>query len=349
MSNAAKKPVCVGVIGLGRSGWQYHTLMLETMPGLYQVVAVTDPDATRCQEAKERLGCRTYESISQLLADPEVELAVVATPNMMHGPHAVQALSAGKHVVVEKPMAADVHQADEMIEAARKAGKILTVFQSLRYIPSFVKVREVIASGKLGRIVEIKIRNHGFARRWDWQTLKEFNGGELNNTSPHFLDMMLQLFGPTEPEVFCHLERTLTSGDAEDHVRVIIKAMNSPMIDLEIARSVAYPQPRWQVIGTNGGLVGDGNKLSWKYVDFSLMPSRPASKTPTPDRSYNSENYEWTEEEWKDQSDYNNIFKLFYLDLYRTLRENAPLAITPESVRRQITLIEKCRMLCPNV
>ncbi len=100
-----------------------------------------------------------------------MKLLIVALSSHLRCASTIEALEAGKDLVCEKPMAANLAEADKMIEAAKKSGRILTVFQNRCYSPDFLKVREVIESGKLGRIVMIKMAFHGFSRRWDWQTL----------------------------------------------------------------------------------------------------------------------------------------------------------------------------------
>lgn len=343
MSTTRHEIVGVGIAGLGRSGWDIHAATLRKIPNKYKIVAVTDLIPDRMQEAAEQLHCRTYPDFDSLLKDKEVELQIVATPNHLHPAHTIAALKAGKQVVCEKPMAITAAQADEMIAAATEAKRILAVFQNRRYAADFIKVRDVIQSGKLGRIVMIRIAIHGFSRRWDWQTLKKSGGGSLYNTGPHFLDQALQLFGDAEPEVFCQMERALISGDAEDHVKLILRAPGAPMIDLEVTSACAYPRERWLVMGTRGGLTGTGTSLRWKYVDFDAMPSRPVDRSPIPDRSYNDEDLVWHEETWDQDPEIPRL--PFYMDLYKTLREGALLVITPESVRRQIAIIEKCHEL----
>lgn len=345
-------PIRVGIAGLGRSGWSIHAIGLTNLEEKYRIVAVSDPRSERREEAAARFGCRTHADTDALFADEEIELAVVATPTPFHTPNAIAALRAGKHVVCEKPVAVSTADADQMIAAALETGKTLVPFHNRRYTPDFLKVREVIASGKLGRIVLIRIVGHGFGRRWDWQTLKEFGGGSLNNNGSHYLDMALQFLGDAEPEVFCHLERTLTSGDADDHCKIILRAAGAPMVDVEITSACAYPQDAWFIMGTRGGLTGSGSSLTWKYVDFDKLPPRPVDRNPTPDRSYNSEEYSWTEETWEppgqDIPGAGGIAVLhFYEDLYETLRNGAPLVITAQSVRRLIALLEKCHELCP--
>ncbi len=347
MDISKKTPVAVGIAGLGRSGWDIHANAMRAIPEKFKIVAVADPDTARCQEAATEFGCQTYPNFSGLVNDAQVDLVVVATPNQLHPPNTIEAMRMGKDVVCEKPMAATVAEADEMITVAKKTGKTLAIFQNRRYSADFLKIREVIGSGKLGRIVMIKISVHGFSRRWDWQTLKELGGGTLNNTGPHFMDQALQLFGEAEPEVFCQLERTLTSGDAEDHCKVILRAPGAPMIDLEITSACVYSQDLWLVMGTQGGLRGSMTKLEWKYVDFSKMPPQPVDRAPTPNRSYNREEYDWITESWEMlENSPSGATRRFYLDLYETVHKGKPLFITPESVRRQIAVLEKCHELC---
>ena len=342
-----KEKVNVGIAGLGRSGWGIHADILGGMAGKYQVAAVSDPDEKRLQEAKDKFNCRTYATLNELLTDSDVELVVVATPSKLHADNTIRALRAGKAVVCEKPMATTLSDADLMIRESKKTGSLLTVFQNYRYNPGFPKVREIIDSGKLGRIILIKMAWHGFGRRWDWQTLKKFGGGTINNTGPHAIDQALQLFGPAKPEIFCQMEKTLTLGDAEDHVKIILRAPNAPMIDIEITSACAYPQEPWLIMGTRGSLAGTYSKLRWKYLKPEELPERKLDTAPTPDRSYNREDIRWYEEEWSIEGDKHPGHAGFYLDLYDTLRKGKTLAVTPESARRVIWVIEKCHKLCP--
>ena len=338
----------VGIAGLGRSGWNIHAKIFENLSDKYKIVAVSDPIEERRLEAAEKFGCEAYSEFDQLIKDDEVELVVVATPSHLHAPCTIKALEAGKNVVCEKPMATNLAEADGMIEAAKKTGNLLTIFQNSLFYPDYLKVKEVIQSGKLGRVVLVKIYSHSFGRRWDWQTLKKFGGGELRNNAVHLIIQGLQLLGDKEPEVFCDLQRTLTLGDAEDHVKVLLKAPDSPLIDIEVTRACAYPQDRWLVMGTRGGLSGGPLHLKWKYFNPGDLPPRKVETTPTPDRSYNREEIPWKEESWSfSGADYWRAGGIgFYRELYKTLRQGSPLSVTPESVRRVMWVIEKCFEMC---
>ncbi|MFH1904463.1 MAG: Gfo/Idh/MocA family oxidoreductase [bacterium] len=337
----------VGVVGLGKSGWGIHICMIRQVQDKYKIVAVSDPDKKRQKEAADEFNCHTYSRVDDLIKDPDVELVIVATPSHLHAGCSIKALKAGKHVVCEKPMATSLADADKMLKTAKMTGMILAPFQNRRYTPDFLKIKKIIDSGKLGRIVMIKQTWHGFGRRWDWQTLKKFGGGTLNNTAPHAIDVLLQLFGEKDPEeVFCHLERTLTLGDADDHVKIILKAKGQPMIDLEITSACAYPQESWLVMGTQGSLAGGAKELRWKYFDPKKLPNRSVSTKPDPNRAYNKEDIPWKEQTWKVPSGTSRDPD-FYNDVYKTIRNGKPLYITPESVRRQIALIHKCHKMCP--
>jgi len=345
-----EKIVRVGIAGLGRSGWSIHAEGLAGVESRYRIEAVSDPREERRREAVDRFGCREYAEFNGLLADKELDLVVVATPSHLHAQHAEAILTSGRHVVCEKPLATSLEELDRIISVAEKAGRHLAPFQNRRYESAFQKVKEVIASGKLGRIVQIRMTGNGFSRRWDWQTLKEYGGGSLNNTGPHFLDQALELFGPGDPEIFCHLDNALSSGDADDHVKLIFRGPGKPLIDIEITSACPYPQNGWLVMGTRGGLTGTAARLDWKYVDFSAMPPRPVDHSPPAGRQYNREELEFQEESWDDDPSVKGFHALthsFYNDLYEPLFSGSPLAITPQSVRRQIQILDTCHDRCP--
>ena len=344
-------PINVGIAGLGRTGWNNHANAFAHLPEQYRVVAVCDPDPQRQAEAVQRFDCLAYGAYAELVADKAVELMVVATPSHLHAEQSIAAMRAGQHVIVEKPMASDLAGADAMIAVAEETGRILTVHQNLRYAADFVKVQEVIASGVLGRIIEIRIHNGGFDRRWDWQTLKRYGGGALNNSGPHFIDMGMLLVDDPQPTVFCHMEATpLYAGDADSHVKVVLKPRRGPLVEINITTACAFPQPNFLALGTQGSLVCDRDEARWRYFDPAEAPPLALDKAPIArDRAYNREQLPWREERAEIVRDGARDIQRLYRALYAAIREDAELDIHPQSVRAQIAVLEKCRELNPGV
>jgi predicted dehydrogenase len=350
-----------GIIGLGRSGRDIHGAALARMNDRYRIVGVADLIADRRDRARDEYECDAYADYRELIARDDLDFVVNATPSHLHVSTAVDVLESGHHCVTEKPFAPDLAGADRIIAAAGagSVGPTLAVFQQSRFAPYFEKVREVIASGVLGRVSQINISFNGFSRRYDWQTLQECAGGNLLNTGPHPLDQALQLFGADEePRVHCVMDRVNSAGDAEDHVLLILSGEASPTIRLEISSCAPYPVPVYTVYAEHGGLTGTMDALEWKYLPRPLATEKPkldrrplrhADGTP----AYPREELEWVEERWTAPQEEGGLFatisRRFYETFHATLTEGAPLVVTSEEVRRQIAVIEECRRQNPRI
>ena len=337
-----------GIAGLGRTGWHNHALVLEKLPRRYKVTAVLDVDRERMAEAGKRFGCAACDSLSELVNHPQVDMVVVGLPQNLHCECTIEALRAGRHVVCEKPMAMNLAEADRMIRVGSRAKGCFTIFQNRRYAPDFLKVREIIDSGVLGRVTLIKMCAQFFMRRWDWQTLRKNGGGQLNNTGPHFIDQALQFLGDRYPsEFFVDMQHTVTLGDADDHVKLVMKAPGAPVVEIELLSDCAYPGPLWLVTGTKGGLTGTAGELRWKRVIESRLTRRVVDERPTPDRSYNAEDTPWSKEHvWRPGKSTPNSQARYYVELHDAITKRQAPPITPESVRRQMKLIGECHRRC---
>lgn len=351
------KKLKVAILGQGRSGRDIHGSYLITDPEHFQIEAAVDPLPDRRSRAAEEYGCAVYADYRELLGRSDLDLIVNATPSHLHVPLTEEFLRAGFNVLCEKPLARRVAEVDRLIAAAQASGKVLAIFQQSRYTPFFVQLQKVIASGVLGRIVQINMAWNGFSRRWDWQTLQKYNGGSLLNTGPHPLDQALQLFGEGMPQVFCRMDRANTWGDAEDHVKLILSGKGHPLIDLEISSCCAYPCFTYNVYGTQGGLIGSSTEMRWKYFLPAEAPPQRLIEEPlsTPEGlpCYCSETLPWREESWQASEAGGGAFTAavaaLYQMLYRTLTTGALLEITPEQVRRQIAVIEECQRQNPEI
>jgi len=346
------KPLRVGIIGQGRSGRNIHAEFLKTIPDKFTIACVADPLEDRCERARREYGCEAYTDYRRMLERTDLDLVVNATPSHLHVPITKEFLEAGFNVLCEKPLARYVSEVDELIETSRRKGVLLAIYQQSRFAPYYRKVCEVIESGVLGRIVMASIRFNGFARRYDWQTLREFYGGNLLNTGPHPLDQALGIIGrDVTPEVWCRMDRVNTYGDAEDFCKVLLSHPGRTIIDLEICSNDAYPDYTYKLYGQYGGLSGTMTHMKWKYYKPEEAPEKHLIREPLPGPSYCSDNLTWHEFEWtvpEEQKDlFNTMAAAFYENLYKALTEGAPLEVTPEHVRQQIAVIEECHRQNP--
>jgi len=347
---ASRKVVRVGLIAYGRSGRDIHTDHLKNDPK-YRIVAVTEVSAERRREAAEELGADTYDDYREMIRRDDLDLVINTTPSHLHVPVTLKVLQSGHHCLCEKPLARRAADVDKLIAASKKAKRVLAIYQQSRFGPYFQQAGKVIDSGVLGRIVMIKIAFNGYSRRWDWQTLQEYGGGNLLNTGPHPLDQALVLFGDGMPEVKCIMDRCNTFGDAEDHVKLLLTGKGHPTIDLEISSCCAYSPYVYQVYGTQGGLTGTTEDLRWRYFNPKQAPKQKLIRTPMPGRAYCREKLRWIEKTWTVPERKSDLFGTmaaqFYGHLYKTLAGGAPLVITPQQVRRQIAVIEEAHRQNP--
>jgi predicted dehydrogenase len=337
-------PIRVGILGLGRSGWDIHAAALSGHPD-FAVAAVADPMAERREEARQHFGCATYAHPEEALADPAVDLIVVATPSHTHAALAIAALEAGKHAVVEKPMAQNLAEMDALL-AAERTGRVLTCYQPRRLDAEFVAIQEIIASRRLGRLVLIHRSLYRFARRADWQMLRKFGGGELANNGAHLLDQVLVLLDGAEPaQFFADLQHTVGAGDAEDHVKVCFTTAAGTTAEVEVSQCAALSQPDWLILGTAGAVRGAGGELTVRWLDPATLGPLTLDEGPAAGRRYGTgEQITWQEETLRPPQARPQSL-LFYDRLAATLRHGAPLLVTPRSIRPQIEIIERAHAL----
>lgn len=337
------KPLRYAVVGLGRAGWNIHVAGLRPREDAV-IAAVVDPLAERREEAEKEFGCRSYEKLEQLLKDcKDIDVVVVATPSVAHGPDTKKALKAGCHVVVEKPMAMSVAEADSMIAAAKAARKKLFVHQNYRFMREFTFYKDTVDSGIIGNVFHVRNYITHFARRNDWQTLVKNGGGVLNNTCPHFIDQAIQLAGADIAQVMGDLRQIASAGDVEDHVKAFMRAKNGCTIDMEISSSenIATALPKWIICGQYGTLTSDGKNATIRYFDPKKAGKLTVREGAAANRAYgNDDKLPWEE---KTVEAVGPDWGSFYDNVYGVLRDKKKMVVTPESVREVIRVIGAIR------
>ena len=270
-----KRKIKVGILGLGRAGRYMHAPELALSPELFEIVAGCD----HAQDRRQNLpgvfdNASIYASLEKMLEDDRVEMVTIATRNLDHTPHALIALAAGKYVVVDKPVAVTLDQANALEAAAAIYPGKLFLRLNRRFEPAFCQVRQIMDSGILGHIVMVKIYRHpGFVRRLDWQTLTECKGGMFNNWGPHLVDQALQLLGAPVDDLWCDLQHNVTAGDADDQIKLLLRGSNGRVVDVEISTTSTLPGRLYEVWGDRGSLFVP---LEEKHVQLRYLD--PAQK-----------------------------------------------------------------------
>jgi scyllo-inositol 2-dehydrogenase (NADP+) len=249
----------VGIIGFGRIGAEHSAWLGHTKT--IRAAAVADATAARRDLAQQH-GLRTFERFEALLEDRTIDAVLVATPTAMHFEHVSLALSAGKHVMVEKPMAMDFPQAQELANRAKNVRRVLSVFHNRRWDPDYLAVRAAVASAALGKLINVESRLGQFAScvgpaaeeyRPGWRNEGAFGGGGLYDWGSHFVDQLWRLLWPARPlRVFAQLRGNVWSSDCDDFARVLIDFDDGAAGLVEINTTTAAPLPRWHLDGTNG-------------------------------------------------------------------------------------------------
>lgn len=265
--NIMGKVIRCGVCGLGRIGWGFHVPAIMNCDGM-ELAAVADPLQERLDEAQKTYGVPNCFTDWKALGDPVlIDLVVIASPTAFHREQCEFFLRRGIDVFCDKPMALSLDEAQSMARTAQENGRKLMIYQPHRYNGLTLKAREIIDSGKLGKIYKFRRNVYSFVRRNDWQAFSAQGGGMLNNYGAHFLDQLLYLGGEKKAEALrCETARILSAGDAEDYVSVVMRGGKGVIYELEINMAAAYPvPPDLEIFGTQGSAVFQHGKWTLKY------------------------------------------------------------------------------------
>ena len=329
----------IGVAGLGRIGWQFHMKTLATHRR-FSLVAALDPLEERRREAVDTFGVQAYSTFEELLAHPGLDAVALATPTHLHQEHAVAALKAGLHVVLEKPMARDLKEARAIAAAARRYKRLLTVYQPHRVSAEQRHLKALLAKGTIGQVYHIRLTRHRYVRRDDWQSLRRYGGGMLGNYGAHAIDQLLDLVGYDIGRVFGQLRRAASLGDAEDVVKVVCENKAGVWGEIDINQaSVLQPNPI-EVWGSKGGLVFDGK--AFELTTFSLPEDKKQvhRALASPGRAYPRDEVRLQRQTIELKKTY---ARDFYANFADALQKGKELIVQPEQTLEVMRTMDRVR------
>jgi len=319
----------VGVVGYGGAFNMGRHHLAEMQKAGMTPVAVCEIDPERRKAAEQDYpGIQAYANLSQMLKQSDVRLVTIITPHNTHAKLALTCLKAGRHVVVEKPMAVTTAECDAMIAEARKSGVVLSTYHNRHWDGCILEAVRRIGSGAIGEIVRIEVHMGGWGQPRDWwRSSRSISGGILYDWGVHLLEYTLQLIRSEIREVSGFAKRgywaprTAWKDDTnEDEAFAVVRYRSGQWSTLMISSLDSKPKEGWmEITGTEGSYVMDG-------PTFQVIQRRQGETVITRGNNPPSEG-------WR-----------FYQNIADHLVKGDPLVITPEWARRPIHILDlACR------
>lgn len=266
---AASAPVRTALVGFGYAGRTFHAPLIAACPELH-LEAVVSRQAEAVAEAWPQ--ARTAASLDEVLADPAVELIVLATPNALHAAQAEAALKAGKAVVVDKPFTLTIAEARRLAALADERGLLLSVFHNRRWDADFLTLKALIAEDRLGPVVRLE----SCFDRWRPQVRDRWREGDgpgaglWYDLGPHLIDQALCLFG-RPLGVTCDLAILRPGGRAVDYAHAVLRYADKRII-LHADMVTPAPDARFAVHGVRAGWSKQGLDVQEEQLKAGLAP-----------------------------------------------------------------------------
>jgi predicted dehydrogenase len=244
----------VGVVGYGLAGRCFHAPVIHAVSGL-RLAAILQRSGSSAASAYPET--RIVRSLEELLSIETIRLIVIATPNESHFFYAKQCLEAGRDVVVDKPFTTTLEEARQLVALAERRGRLLTVYQNRRWDGDFLTVRQILASGELGRLIQFESYYDRFRpnpRLDAWREKPGPGSGVFFDLGPHLIDQALCLFGPPEfVEADIRIERD--SGVTDDAFDLLLHYPKGMRASLHATMLAATPRPHYILRGACGSFV----------------------------------------------------------------------------------------------
>lgn len=270
MEYAKKSPLHFGIVGCGMIA-AIHAQAIRSLENACLIGAV-DADRARAVAFAENFGIRAYGSYAEMLADKNIDAVCICTPSGYHAKNAMEALCAGKHTVVEKPMAMTGADAVAVLDMAKKQDKFITVISQLRFSPDVIRLKQVIEEGKLGRLRLCDLymkywREKSYYSQSGWKGDMLLDGGVLMNQGIHGIDLLRYLVGEAAV-VGAVTDRLCHQINAPDTALALLRYECGALGVIE-ASTAAFPgfALLLEIIGENGYARLEEDRLTSLVID----------------------------------------------------------------------------------
>jgi predicted dehydrogenase len=231
------------IVGCGHIA-KKHAEAIEHIEGA-SLVAVCDKVPQAMDEYVKKYGAKPYENLADMLSDPSIDVVNICTPSGLHAPIAVEAAKAKKHVIVEKPIALTLEDADSIINACKENNVKLAVVHPNRFRPVVQELKKLMDEGRFGKLSHANAtvrwnRNQAYYDQAPWRGTKALDGGVLMNQAIHNLDLLIWLMGDVE-EVYSMSATRLRNIEAEDVSTGVVRFKSGALGVVEAATTI-YPK-----------------------------------------------------------------------------------------------------------
>ena len=331
----------LAIIGFGGMGSWHARNIIERVPEL-NVKGAFDIRSEALDKARD-MDLVAYNSLEELLGDPEVDLVTIATPNNFHKPLAIQALRAGKNVISEKPVTLNASELEDIIAVRDETGKLFSVHQNRRWDKDYQIIKRVLADGTIGAPYFIETRVQGSrGAMHGWRGYKVNGGGMLLDWGVHLLDQLMNMIDSPVVSVDAHLLSLFTPG-VDDNIKILIRFENGVSALMEMATNCFINHPRWHVCASDGTCVVENWKCEGRIVklntdkqmawedDIVYTEAGPTrTMAPRPKQTTQELPLPEVETDWSD----------YYRNILDVLDGRAELIVKPEQALRVMKVID---------
>jgi UDP-N-acetyl-2-amino-2-deoxyglucuronate dehydrogenase len=333
------------IVGAGVIGKQ-HGLVMSQLDDRLELVAVVDVELDRAEALAAERGGRAFASLKEALDAVDVDVVAVCTPTGLHGVVAIEALDAGKHVIIEKPAEITTEKTDEIIAAQQRAGTLVTVISQHRFDASTEIALEAIRDGRLGRVTSGLAaidwwRSQRYYDSGEWRGTWELDGGgAMMNQGVHTVDLLIAALGKPV-EVFAYTGTLAHDRVETEDVAAAVVRFESGALGMVHATTSAYPglSARLQIHGDHGSVVIDDDQLAYIHVANSDAPEGAGDP---PDTDNQVEEYARPAESSaaaRNPGQLSDAHRLQYLNILGALDGTQQLRVDLETNRRAIAVI----------
>ncbi len=265
-----------GIIGCGLiSNW--HADAILQIEGA-RLIGATDVNEKARAAFASKYNTQAFNSVEELLASDDIDVVCICTPSGLHAPLAVKAANAGKHIIVEKPMAITLKEADDVIEACEKNNVKAAVVSQLRFTNAIRKLKDAVDEGLLGRLISGDVymkfyRSQEYYDKGGWRgTWKMDGGGALMNQGIHSIDLIQYIMGPVKT-IFAHTRTLARKIEVEDTAAAVLEYENGALGVIQATTSIYPGLPRRiEISGDKGTVIVEENSITNWTIEGNEVP-----------------------------------------------------------------------------